>query len=41
MTRLGHERITFAAMYGPDLLYSHDPWAWSEQLSSCRSEIAD
>src|SRR5260370_15756082 len=26
--QLGHERGAFAAMHGPDLLYSHDPWVW-------------
>src|SRR5262245_4521591 len=28
-TQSGHERAAFAAMHGPDLLYSHDPWVWA------------
>src|SRR5262245_65136515 len=27
----GHERTAFAAMHGPDLLYSHDPWVWGRR----------
>src|SRR5262249_1584861 len=31
MTQSGHERIAFAAMQGPDLLYlTRDPWPWGK-----------
>ena len=31
MTQNGHERAAFAAMHGPDLLYSDDPWLWGQR----------
>jgi len=31
MTQNGHERAAFAAMHGPDLLYSRDPWLWGQR----------
>ena len=31
LTQSGHERVAFAAMHGPDLLYlTRDPWPWGK-----------
>src|SRR5215467_600101 len=35
--QLGHERVAFAAMHGPDLLYLiRDPWPWGKAHETAR-----
>jgi len=39
MTQSGHERVAFAAMHAPDLLYSHDPSVWDQRAMKRREFI--